>query len=101
MPSLPAPTRARAGKASQSVSPGFTSPIKYFGDYELIREIARGGMGVVWEARQVSLNRDAAVKLLIGGQFANEAAIKRFEFEAESAANLDHPNIVQIYEVGE
>ena len=71
-----------------------------FGDYELLQEIARGGMGIVFKARHKKLNRIVAIKMIIGGQYSTDDAIQRFQVEAEAAAKLDHPGIVPVYEIG-
>src|SRR5262245_48069319 len=74
--------------------------VRYVGDYELQKVLGEGGMGVVYRAKQLSLNRVVAVKMIRAGHWAGDEEVRRFKNEAEAVAGLDHPQIVPIYEIG-
>src|SRR5262245_19331595 len=69
--------------------------------YEVLGKLGEGGMGIVYKARQIALNRVEVIKMIRAGEFAGSKDLARFKFEAEAAANLDHPNIVPVYSVGD
>src|SRR5262245_51432385 len=77
-----------------------SSCLRRFGDYELLSEVARGGMGVVYRARHITLNREVALKMVLFGRFADSETLQRFHSEARTGAQLKHPHIVTIHDLG-